>query len=268
MTPLAHEYFRDQCLPVAQRRWKHRSDFRCTAENITCFEMSAVLDRLVDIANAFEEHSCYDERTAFLPAPFTWIEMKRVNPDQSGSSRCAVLLVHRDEDAADAFIYNGYNRGMLYGACMPLMSGFDVEVDPRGNLGELDFKARIAWRFLCLAALSIINVPRSINRHQHMPHAGLERELARSKGLSGKFPLRAWTEIRLEVRPPVDLDGKFFEGHLTAEKPLHFCRAHLRTRNGYEENVRAHWRGNAALGIKRSRYTLVHPRHEFDSVDG
>jgi hypothetical protein len=46
------------------------------------------------------------------------------------------------------------------------------------------------------------------------------------------------------------------EGHLTGEKCLHFVRTFLRVRMGQLEYVDAHWRGNPALGMKRSRYRL------------
>jgi hypothetical protein len=75
----------------------------------------------------------------------------------------------------------------------------------------------------------------------------------------GTFPLRAWTEIKLEVCPPKwagDLPEN--ETHFTGTRALHFCRAHARIRLGRLEFVRAHWRGDPALGIKRSRYRLTH----------
>jgi hypothetical protein len=74
----------------------------------------------------------------------------------------------------------------------------------------------------------------------------------------GTFPLRAWTEIVLEVTPPSEagaLDPG--EAHLTGRRALHFCRQHLRIRGGRLELVKAHWRGDAAIGIKQSRYRVA-----------
>lgn len=113
---------------------------------------------------------------------------------------------------------------------------------------------------ILIAALAMINTPRIIGRRQYMPHAGLQRRLAAAKGMVGKFPLHAWTEIKLEVRPPEEAGDAEHQTYLTGEKALHFCRAHLRVRLGKLEYVRSHWRGNPALGIKQSRYTLVPPR--------
>lgn len=112
------------------------------------------------------------------------------------------------------------------------------------------------------AALAIINTPRLIGRQTHQPHRGLEKALLAQRKVIGSFPLHAWTEIKLEINAPKDATGDpAMEGHLTGEKCLHFCRAHLRIRIGQLEIVRAHWRGDAALGIKQSRYGVVPPRH-------
>lgn len=121
---------------------------------------------------------------------------------------------------------------------------------------------RIGYIPLMYAALSVINTPRVIGRRQHMPHAGLQRKLAQARGMVGKFPLHAWTEIKLEVSPP-RLDrsatGDPHEARLTGAKALHFCRCHLRVRLGQLELVSAHWRGDPALGMKQSRYKLLPP---------
>lgn len=111
--------------------------------------------------------------------------------------------------------------------------------------------------FLIYAFLAMINTPRVVGRRQHMPHAGLQRKLAKSFGMVGKFPLRAWTEILLDVRPPQIDGGADHEARLSGRKALHFCRSHLRIKMGRLELVRAHWRGDPALGIKRSRYKVV-----------
>lgn len=93
-----------------------------------------------------------------------------------------------------------------------------------------------------------------------MPHRKVERELTKAFGL-GKFPLRAWTELRLTVAKPAEIDdGESHEAHLTGRRALHFCRKHIRIRNGKLEYVSAHWRGDPALGIKQTRYKLRAPQ--------
>jgi hypothetical protein len=111
--------------------------------------------------------------------------------------------------------------------------------------------------FKIYAALALINSPRIIGRRQHMPHERVEREKLKALGLIGKFPLHAWTEIILKVAPPDERTGEpASEAHLVGEKCLHFVRTFLRVRMGQLEYVESHWRGNPALGMKRSRYRL------------
>jgi hypothetical protein len=76
--------------------------------------------------------------------------------------------------------------------------------------------------------------------------------------LVGKFPLHAWTEIKLDVALPRDASNRqSVEAHYTGTVAYHWCRAHLRIRLGKLEIVKAHERGNPALGFKRSRYRLA-----------
>lgn len=110
---------------------------------------------------------------------------------------------------------------------------------------------------LVFGALAFINSPKIIGRRQHMPHKGLERELLKNQKVIGSFPLHAWTEIALDVTPPKEAAGQHeFEAHLTGRRALHFVRSHLRIREGRLQFVKSHWRGDAALGIRQSRYTV------------
>lgn len=111
--------------------------------------------------------------------------------------------------------------------------------------------------FLALA-IGMINTPRIVGRRQHMPTAKLEKMLLSHHVNTGRFPLGAWSEIVLRITPPKDESGKSSrEAHLTGTRAMHFCRAHLRLRQGRVEVVRGHWRGDASLGIKRHRYKVV-----------
>jgi hypothetical protein len=112
---------------------------------------------------------------------------------------------------------------------------------------------------LIMAALAIINTPRIIGRREHSPHAGLQRDIARLQGKTGKLPMEQWTEILLEVTPP-PVSGESQEARLTGHKALHFCRSFLRIRRGKLERVTGHWRGDPEIGIRRGRYSVVPPR--------
>jgi hypothetical protein len=99
----------------------------------------------------------------------------------------------------------------------------------------------------------LINSPKVIGRRQFMPHKVLVKNFT-----GGSFPLHAWTEIRLEVSKPPEIDdGGPHEARLTGRRALHFCRAHLRIRYGQLEYVSPHWRGDPSVGIKQSRYIVT-----------
>lgn len=221
---------------------------------------------------------------AFLPAQKTWIEY--INPpheDWPGSKE-GVFLEDSRKGFAEATFASMHDvcekknvRGILiddwqrptgrksYWSCRLKE---DIKLfHPLFNPNALATKFATCYSedgvyedwALIYAMLSVINTPHVIGRRQHMPHRGFERNLLKSRALSGSFPLRSWTEIVLECTPPQDMsDLEGFEAHLTGAKCLHFCRAHLRLKMGRVEFVKAHWRGDVSLGIKRSRYKIQH----------
>ena len=142
------------------------------------------------------------------------------------------------------------------GEHLPPIEGFDGDDDPkiRGYLAQ-QYLTAMLYSFL-----GMINTPRVFQRNVHSPHIGLQRKLVAAKSLVGKYPLGAWTEILLKVPGPESGGGVAAAGYLTGERALHWCRAHLRYRLGQWEIVKDHWRGNPAIGIKRSRYRLAPTR--------
>jgi hypothetical protein len=123
---------------------------------------------------------------------------------------------------------------------------------------EYDKPMASVMDFMQYATLALINSPRVIGRQLYYPHMRDEREKLKKLKLVGKFPLHAWTEILLRVATrPEDHSGEEpQEAHLTGDRCLHYCRSFLRVRNGLLEYVIGHWRGNPALGMRRSRYRL------------
>ena len=112
------------------------------------------------------------------------------------------------------------------------------------------------------AVLSMINTPRVVGRRIHQPHAGLQRKVAAAHSMPGKYPLRAWHELVLEVKPPRDeSEREPQQTILTGGKALHFVRAYLRISGGHLQLVSAHWKGDPALGLKQTRYRVVPPRN-------
>lgn len=257
MTPLAHRITKELTLPVKRRTFDDRAGLLRRMDDVHCFEVSEVVGLARAMQGQMGEHGV-DERSTFLPAPKTWVEWSE------GRGRYGYLL----EEVGDGEV-------RVTGACDFGQSSFGTWKEspfaltyspwkgtPTEDLSAFLASGRASQEHF-LSVLAIINTPRIIGRRQHMPHRGLERRLTKALGVQGKFPLNAWTEIKLQVGPPKDMSGDgSTEAHLTGQRALHFCRSHLRIRLGRLELVRSHWRGDASLGIKQSRYRMQAPANE------
>ena len=103
-------------------------------------------------------------------------------------------------------------------------------------------------------AVDLINTPGLVGFRQHAPHSGLAKQFARM-GV-GKYPLRSWSEVTVKTHTR-HCDGDYESGS-TFRKCLHFVRSHQRHyRTGRVSVIPAHWRGDPALGIKRTRYRVT-----------
>lgn len=265
MTPLAQRICHELTLPMADRRLKAPEGGTERMFDAHCFELSEVIEvfkLLVDNVSKGIQIGGRMERLMFLPAPVTWIEWR-----DSAGGRTGFRMDDLGNGYAEVWascIGSLDVPYLLKLAQLPLLGTkfFGETDDPPihlfGDFGVEWFAQMIGE---VMGAMALINTPRVIGRRQHMPHAGLQRRIARSKGMVGKFPLHAWTEIKLEVTPPKLDRGEPRETRLTGAKALHFCRCHLRVRLGQLELVSAHWRGDPALGMKQSRYVLTPPKH-------
>lgn len=238
MTPLAHAIAKQIVTPKKRRKPIYLPDVKSYAlpsdlmADIHCFECSEVVELAYELADSGKVPEVMEDG-AFLPAPRTWIEHKE--PD---GKKVGWLLT---ED--------------------PLEFKVVMELDHVFCVHNVDLTCENeeshAMTGLLLAMLALINTPRIIGRQSFMPHRGLERDLTRHFAV-GRFPLHAWTELRLNVAKPIEIDdGEPHEAHLTGRRALHFCRAHLRVRLGQIEFVTSHWRGDAAIGIKQTKYKVA-----------
>lgn len=291
MTPLAHRIMKEWTLPVRRRSKHDYASVMVALQGAHCFECSAVFPAVQEFVTGKRFGEIFPSVTAFLPAERTWIEwmngrrrqgimlttdttglrVERRNGDvdelekvegdgglAATGAYCYGLLATEQSDVKKGWV--SWPVYYIVSLLQDQEPGFgiigikELEVDYEYDLNELN---RFIHRSLCEAAalLVLINTPKIIGRRQHMPHRGLERALLKSKAPVGKYPLHAWSEILLKVRPP-EVDENDHEAHLTGRKALHFCRAHLRIRLGRLEYVRSHWRGDPALGIKQSRYRV------------
>lgn len=262
MTPLAHKIMMDQCQRVKDRKFNDQSGLLPQMQDFHCFEITEVASCAFDIGKQSWTSCDFVETQKFQPAPRTWIEWK-----DAGGSRIGALL-HQKADGTfhwtEAMDSHGHFMSTISMVFDPeAKSGSSAILQVRLPSGKLErnvpdgiCKNLAATGAVLIGALAMINTPRIIGRVQHMPHRGLERALLRNQKLVGKFPLHAWTEIKLHVTPPREVQGEH-EAHLTGQRALHFCRAHLRIKLGRLEFVRAHWRGDPAIGIRQSRYRLT-----------
>ena len=230
-----------------------------------CFDVTAVKDMASDLGSNMLFSGKPGATLAFLPAPITFIEQAEPFTTLPGGRMGWMLIEGPDKISAEVYQFVRPNftegvRGAYLGEmCLHERLGFvvDQSVLRRPNdegAANLTFKELFGF-------LAMINTPRVVSRREHPPHIGLQRKLAAYHGVPGKFPLHPWSEIVLEVSPPAS-DGGECAPRLTGAKALHFCRAHLRIRLGRLEMVRAHWRGDATLGIKPSRYRVVPKRSD------
>ncbi|MCS0497881.1 hypothetical protein NVS89_22580 [Ancylobacter sp. MQZ15Z-1] len=260
MTPLAYQIVKELTLPIRDRTFSDPTGLLPRMSDIHCFELSEVFALIVQlVAEGGKPIIAMARETSFLPASRTWVEWK----DPDSGERSGFLL---EELGGVAWVCGarraeGHFASFPIEFTVPLAGSSDMERDGivrvKGKMPEEHNRAVSLLSLALTGALAFINTPKIIGRRQHMPHRGLERRLVAQRRAIGKFPLHAWTEIKLHVTPPHDASGeKSTEAHLTGERALHFCRAHLRIRLGKLEVVRGHWRGDASLGIRRSRYVL------------
>lgn len=276
MTPLANRIVKELTFPLKKRKFADNCDLLALMGDVHCFDVTEVVPLACDLMDSgldfkSEKLGLAAEATSFLPAPRTWIEY--VKP--SGRSREAYHIVDISSMEYNADLPNWNHKAVLRIACsndsgvfgtipgyaiFPL--GRSVGADDRvivSNDAPGDQAKVFVGAVACVhALLALINTPKIIGRRQHMPNGSLERRLLKERRTIGHFPLHAWTEIKLKVHAPANLsDDEPVEAHLTGHRALHFCRAHLRIKNGRVEFVKAHWRGDASLGIKQSRYTVT-----------
>lgn len=252
MTPLALSIARQLATPIKDRDFQDKTGILRRMDDLHCFEVTEVWPLMEQIRQSGFGAGHFDNKIGFAPAPRFWIEYRSTD-----GLRWAWHAEQHNQGDPQGWV--------TFRLCGMMQSGTAAELGEPFDIRLSDFAAKLPkgneypnYVGMIYAALVIINSPRIVGRKQHMPHRGLERRMANAKAMIGKFPLRAWTEIKIKVSDiGKRADGSIQEAHYTGERCLHFCRAHLRVRLGRLEIVKAHERGNPALGIKRTRYRLA-----------
>lgn len=266
MTPLLWHLLNDyNHLPDDDRPAEVLKAIKRVSDDLHCFECSAVvplLNEITESARAGREQ-LPEQRFAFLPAPATWIEFTT-----EGHHKTAFLVSGETDFAFNSVVqiiaapergYPGaYKVFKIDLGGLPKSPLFWNHTHWRDRIAEQAGKdtAEVAGiassnRLHLLWLLAAINQPQITNLKVHPPHKGRAKKLT---GLGfGKFPLRAWNEI-VVGRPTRDMGGQEVQNQVADKRPLHFVRSHLKPSIGVR--VPAHWRGNAAYGIKLTRYKV------------
>lgn len=270
MTPLAMRIVKEMTLPVKKRVGVDPCGIKQKMADVHCFDISSVKKIARELGVQTFQGGNLSEAQMFLPAPKTWIEW-----DAFEGARCGFLLeqikngevhvwqaythnersylTHPDPFLLDLRWYRNNPRDVGWYGYIRTDRG--ELFDSLSNIPGEDLVASVS--ITLIGALALINSPKVIGRNSHTPHRGLQKDLLRQQKLIGNYPLHAWTEIILDVTPPKEAEGQHdYEAYLTGRRALHFVRAHLRIRDGKLCFVKAHWRGDAALGIKQSRYVV------------
>jgi len=256
MSPLAQHIVRQMLEPPSKRTFNDRAGLFALVPEMHCFEVTEIIDIARDLGDDAIARRIDLPAASFLPAPVTWLENLADNGLRYGTA-----FIQRGERitsitaTAKGSNFNGDFIGFGRAADVCAISIYNRP------LTESEIASEKRAASLLYGTLAIINTPRTIGRKQHMPHRGLERRLLKDHAKVGPFPLKGWTELKLEAfYQRRDAEGRVREEHMTGQKCLHFCRAHLRIRLGKVEFVSSSWKGDAALGIKQTRYRLTPPR--------
>ncbi|WP_217577337.1 hypothetical protein [Mesorhizobium sp. GbtcB19] len=254
MTPLALQILNDLCLPLRSRQMQDPDNVLRHMPAAKCFECSALGDFMTSLARENPDPDpLYEAGRIFAPAPVTFLEMKSTN-------RFGVLLLEKSDGSMELHAATDAMLGFLF-------IGVLKSSRQQGNVWFTQpSQTNVAMRDALLIAIGVvyqlflINTPKLLGNITRLPHAGLQKKLARAQGMTGKFPLFAWTEITLWATPDgskANAENAEIEAHLSGRKCLHFVRAFLRWRMGRPEIVSSHWKGDPSLGMRRSRYKMA-----------
>jgi hypothetical protein len=292
MTPLAQWIMRDALKPLKDQQLimtpEYDIDFLKVLPQCAMFEVSQVIELSNTVLRKiihFEDdlfRGIDDDRLMFLPSPHTWIEWSYNHPIRCGAYLRPAQVTHTmfqdTAEIATVFWLGERDPAYLLSVGFLPMHGTvlrrpHIEVSRRASFdlrhmlcGKTDLDRERFLEYVSSIVLdlyghlAIINTPRLIRQRAHAPHKGLQREITRA---GGKTRLQDWHEVLLEIDAPEHEgeDGKLEPaGRIVGRKCDHFVRSHVRRIRGgtLEIQVRAHRRGDPALGTSKTRYSVEH----------
>jgi hypothetical protein len=266
MTPLAAHLAKQLVIRPKHRHpyWnEHTKILRTLLTDIHCFECSDVMMLAADMCEDLRRDTDAITQAfadfGFLPAPKTWLEVQR--PD--GGRNACLLIEHKTDDTdITVYFFNGTRAFSVGGFSLNDATHIHIvqraENDFPALLGQhrdIDNAGITAFIQIARVLLCMINTPQTIGRRSVKPNAALARKLTRGFGV-GKFPLHAFTEIQLRVTKPIEIDdGEPHEDYITGRRAYHFVKKYRKPSSG--KLVESHWKGDPAVGIKRTRYKVT-----------
>lgn len=275
MTPIA-KFILDQLMMKPSKRKDSIRTFekhlKMMLENVHFFECSKIIslsDELSEKIGAYNHNDIVEffGPYLFMPAPKCWIEVedfKGIGPlaffvetvnKVMGLDQAQVVMIvpERNFNEINLFPLGIIRQDSAIGIDA---AGRETFLKQRrdGNENEVTIMMQ-GWLFTVQNFLFLINQPRIIGKVVHPVHKGLAKNW---KATGARYPLQGWTEIKLEVSKPPEIDdGEPHQAHLTGHRALHFVRKFIRIRRGKMEYVSSHWRGDPNLGIKQKRYIVT-----------
>jgi hypothetical protein len=259
MTPLYHRLVKRLTLQERQREPLHDPHgLLADLSNVHCFDCTAAVDLIEELsakdwdARKLTGKTAFSRELFFPPAPRTWVEFAFGGAPMAwlseGGRSLSFVIPTRDDDAIQA--------------CRVVDEGAFVDSDLWHAIGDFirehnpgTVQPARSFTVTFLTAVAIINSPNVVARTEHHAHKAVARAITKQQGA---FKIHPWHKIKLEICKPRDIDdGEPHEDRITGRRALHFCRAFLRIRLGKLEHVRSHWRGDAALGVRRASYKVV-----------
>lgn len=252
MTPHAQRFFKDLTLPKRDRKNIDHAGLFGRMEGLHCFDVSALEGAVSEFMKQADLATCVTDMAfgMFLPSPRTWLEYF------IDGNRTAIVVEAMGDRYGLSLVTCRKIKSIFFGYLNPVTSEMELSLNPDQLMGLNDTDDQLwqQFNYLIIRAVSfldLINAPGTVTMDHHDPHAGFARALKKS-GI--EYPLKAWSEVRISHDSDAVSDG--FVGP-TSRRCLHFVRAHQRhLQSGDLTLVSHHWRGDPALGIKRTKYRV------------
>lgn len=219
---------------------------------LKCFDITAVQSVIGETADelrkALKENWISHGGLLFLPAKDTWIEYN------NGSGNVGFLL-KAGEDGIDFSVLSKREtlRSINGLSGKIIISGDLFQVGANKGLDLTTRNTLAISGLIIVAALLLINAPRGVDRKKVSSNYTLASQLKKLR--RGPLLQEGYT-ITLSTIPG-DVSGRI--GHVNqSPRMFHFCRSHVRNLSeGKTTVVKAHWRGDPSLGIKKGDYKLI-----------